>query len=234
MRVGYLTVTFVAAFGTLTSAEIWVEDPRCPGYGKWGRRRTFDPNENAIRLFEDGLTETGKQNDGSNIAVMSNKNLRGIKPASHRHLNNITNFQIKMYWEEGYCWQEEWEEREWCLECEASCGQDDHIWLQKCDEGEVKQRFTYENINQTIKAVKIKPLNRQDLCWTRTGINEMQLKPCGDSYKDEEGRDLQILIGFEEIGKFELHPNGHDKTNPGSSKCMDNREFSFNICSFEC
>ena len=233
MRLGFLIATSVAV-STVTSAEIWVEDPRCPGYGKWGRRRTFDPDENDMKLFEEGLTETEKPVDGSNVAIKSNKNLRAIKPASHRHLNGIINFQIKMYWEEGYCWQEEWNEREWCLECETSCVQDDHLWLRKCDEGENKQRFTYETINQATKAVKIKPLSRQDLCWTRTGINEMQLQPCGNSYKAGVGRDLQILIGFEEIGKFELNPNGYDKTNPGSLKCMNNRESLFNVCSFEC
>jgi hypothetical protein len=62
----------------------------------------------------------------------------------------------------------------------------------------------------------------------------MQLKPCGDNYNDAKGRDLQVLIGFDEIGKFELHHNGQDKTNPGNLKCMTNREFSFNVCSFDC
>jgi hypothetical protein len=121
------------------------------------------------------------------------------------------------------------------LECEGkACGQDDHLWLKRCDNGEDRQRFTYETVNDAIQAVKIKPLDHQDLCWTRTGINEMQLKSCGDNYTDGEGRDLQALIGFSKSGKFELHPNGHDETNPDSFKYMDNRKFSFNVCSIEC
>lgn len=37
---------------------------------------------------------------------------------SHRRLEDF-NFQIKMHWEEGFCWQEEWRERKWCWQCEG-------------------------------------------------------------------------------------------------------------------
>jgi hypothetical protein len=40
----------------------------------------------------------------------------------------------------GYCWQDEWEDRKWCLECEgSSCGEDDYLWIKKCDEDEKEQ-----------------------------------------------------------------------------------------------
>jgi hypothetical protein len=218
MKVGCLIVTTVAVFVTFVSA--WDEDPRCPGYGS-GRRTLKVPNETNMRLFEDAITEKKTPMDGSNVEVKA-KYLRGVEGRSYRQLNDIFNFQVQMYWEEGYCWQNEWNKREWCWECEgASCGEDDHLWLKKCDDDEDEQRFTYEIINEAVNAVKIKPLDRQDLCWTRTGVNEHQLKPCGDKYKDEvTGLDLQVLIGFEESGRFELHPNGFDETNPNSFKCM--------------
>jgi hypothetical protein len=173
-------------------------------------------------LFEDALTEEANPIDRSNIEDKANKNLRGVGRSSFRQLDDIFHFQVKMYWEEGYCWQNEWDERDWCWECEGSgCGEGDHIWLKECDDNEDDQRFTYENIDETIQAIKIKPLNSQDLCWTRTGENEHQLKPCGDNYKDEAtGLDKQVLVGFAESGRFQLHPNGFDETNPDMFKCI--------------
>ena len=219
MRVGCLIVAVVIVLDTNASA--WEEDPRCPGYGS-GRRSLKAPYETYVRLFEDVLVEKGKPIDGSSVEVKANKYLRGVEGRSYRQLNQIFNFQVQMYWEEGYCWQNEWDKRDWCWECEGSgCGEDDHLWIKKCDDDEDEQRFTYEIVNEMIRAVKIKPLSRQDLCWTRTAVNEHQLKPCGDNYKDEvTGLDLQVLIGFAESGRFQLHPNGFDDTNLNSSKCM--------------
>ena len=213
MRLGFLIAMTIAFFGTFASAdEKWDVDSRCTS--RKGARQTIGrPNEPGTR----------KRIDGHKDAVKPNKNLRAVDRTRHRRLD-IFNFQVKMYWEEGYCWQDEWDEREWCLECEGSdCGEDDHLWVKKCDDDEDEQRFTYEIVNETIHAVKIKPLNRQDLCWTRTEINKHQLKPCGDhTYTDEvTGLDRQVIIGFKESGRFEMHPNGFDdETNPDNAKCM--------------
>lgn len=222
MRIGCLIVAAIAVFGQFESAYGWNEDPRCPGYENEGKR-ALDTIEPSMRLLENSLAETGKRIDDSNVEVKSKKNLRGV----HRQLDGEFNFQLKMYWEEGYCWQEEWDEREWCLECEgSSCGEDDHLWLQKCDDDEDEQRFTYEIVDATTQAVKIKPLDRQDLCWTRVAVNEHQLQPCGDGFKDEiTGLDKQVLIGLTESGSFELHPNGFANEINGlvnETRCMCN------------
>jgi hypothetical protein len=211
MRVGCLIVATVAFFRTFASAEEnWDEDPRCPGYGNKTKPNT--------RFLKNGLAETGTPIRRSNVVAKPDKNLRGV----HRKLDEIYNFQLKMYWEEGYCWQNEWEDREWCLECEGtSCGQDNHLWLKKCDDDKDEQRFTYKIINATTQAVKISPLDRQDLCWTTIGDKEMMLKECGDTYKDEVTRlDKQVLIGFAEGGRFQLHPDGFDETNPNVYMCI--------------
>ena len=216
MRLGCLLVATVAFFCEFSSANEWNEDPRCPGYGTSGRR-VFDISESDNRKPIDGLKAT----------VKPNKNLRIVEPTSRRQLEDIFNFQIKIYWEEGYCWQDEWDEREWCLECEGpGCGEDDHLWLKKCDDDEDEQRFTYEIVNEMIRAVKIKPLNRQDLCWTRTMVNKHQLKPCGNhTYTDEvTGLDLQVIINFTEISWFEPHPNGFaNEKNPRNFKCLSSQ-----------
>lgn len=219
MRVGwiFLIVATVVSFPTLASAEQdWDEDPRCRGYGN--KTRALGTIEPSRRWLKDDPVETGKPIRRSGVTVKANKNLRGV----HRLLDEIYNFQLKLYWDEGHCWHNEWKERKWCLECEeTSCDLDSHLWLKKCDDDREEQRFTYEIINVTTQAVKISPLNRNDLCWTAIREKEMMLKECGDSYKDEvTGLDNQVLIGFAEGGRFQLHPNGFDESNPNVYKCI--------------
>ena len=123
----------------------------------------------------------------------------------------------------GYCWQEEWEDRKWCLECEGStCGEDDYLWVKKCDEDEKEQvrqirpnrqqfetavfshillfqRFIYRPVSGT-DGGHLSPYYRQDLCWERTRVNAHQLRPCSNYYK-------QIIVGIRFDDKFEMHPN---------------------------
>lgn len=55
-------------------------------------------------------------------------------------------FQLKMYWEPGYRWQEEIFERKWCIECDdGSCSRGHQLEIKKCD-GDRNQRFVYEEV----------------------------------------------------------------------------------------
>lgn len=111
--------------------------------------------------------------------------------------------------------QAEWRERRWCLQCEGgSCGDGDELLLKTCS-GSSKQKFVYAGVSGT-NGGKLKPFTRQDLCWTRTGNRLFQLKSCGGGYRDELGRDKQIIIGVELEGSFEMHPNGRN------DECLDN------------
>jgi hypothetical protein len=183
----------------------------------------FDSNEPDIRSIEDEKEIIPLDSS----LISSTKSLRGSNANdANRDLKSLNVFQIKMYWEEGYCWQEEWRERRWCLECEGrSCGEDDYIWLQECSSSSPHQKFVYEPVTGS-GGGKIKPYSSQNLCWTRTSANHHQLKPCGDNYTDSHGHDIQLLIGFTFDSEFELHPNGD------TSKCMVNRKFVFNVGSF--
>lgn len=43
-------------------------------------------------------------------------------------------FRIRLYWEEGYYWQESYSEKKYCMECDgSSCGDGDKVRIQKCD-----------------------------------------------------------------------------------------------------
>jgi hypothetical protein len=181
--------------------------------------------------------KTNDQNDrharadrpSSTSVISSTRSLSGTMTYANRDLESLAVFQIKMYWEEGYCWQEEWNKRRWCLECKgSSCDEDDYLWLQECSSSSM-QKFIFEPVAGT-GGGKIIPYSRLDLCWTRTRVNAHQLKPCGDNTMDSRGRALNVLIGFTFDSEFELHPNGyHNESDPDTFKCMDNRKLVFNV-----
>lgn len=151
----------------------------------------------------------------STVMSSSLSNLRGSNLNSRRRLDLLLTFQLQLYWEEGACWQEEWRKREWCLQCKGgSCNTDDYLILAECS-GSSKQRFIYKQVSGS-GGGKFMPVTRPDLCWTRTRVNAHQLRPCGDGYKDDQGRDVQIIVGFDPFEASELHPNGVP------DKCMDN------------
>jgi hypothetical protein len=202
--IAHAILSVAALLSTLATA--WEEDSRC------SRRRALDPNKTDTNL--------GIQKSEQVAAVSPDKNLRG--PEANRQLRQLT-FMLKMYWEEGYCWQEEWRERKWCLKCEGSkCNEDDHLLLDNCSWNDDEQWFVHESIDADERKIKLKPWTNPDLCWTRTGDSTHTLKPCGNNYVDSTGRDAQVLIGFKESGEFELHPNGRS----GDCLVNDHREYT--------
>lgn len=173
----------------------WDEDPRCRR-----NRKLFDPNEPDPRLVEDGLTIEGIRSRPRNTT----NEVKAASPPGRmlRGDRSDTRFQLKMYHEKGYCWQGEWDEKRWCLECEGkSCGEDDYLWIKKCDKDEDEQWFVYREISGT-GGGHLSPYERQDLCWERTRVNAHQLRPCDKKEKK------QIIKGIRYDGKFEMHPNG--------------------------
>ena len=190
MKLASVAISAVALFSPLVSA--WDVDPRCPPPPP---ERRLEPDK---FLEEDGLVyeelSPPEQVVHSSEMVESERNLRGSEVDVHRELADVEYFQLRMYWEEGYCWQEEWKERKWCWECEGgSCGTNDYIWIEECSSSSL-QRFVYDN-------GRIKPYTNQGLCLERTGDREHRLKSCS-------GSDKQKFDGFQSSGSFELHPKG--------------------------
>jgi hypothetical protein len=222
MKFSSKVISTIVLLSSLVAA--WDVDDRCL------RRREleespFDLNEPNLSFIEDE-----KENICSDSSMLSStKTLRRSMTYANHDLESLAVFQINMYWEEGYCWQEEWKERRWYLECERStCGEDGYLWLQECSSSSM-QKFVYGPVAGT-GGGKIKPYSRLDLCWTRTRVNSHQIKPCEDNTTDRRGRDLHVLIGFTFECKFKLHPNGyHNELNPVTFKCMDNHKFVFNV-----
>lgn len=117
-------------------------------------------------------------------------------------------FQLKIYWEEGFCWQQEWIERKWCMSCQyGTCDENDIMWVQECSDDDI-QLFVWEAVGGT-GGGRLKPFTRQDLCFENTSNNStlrmsfFKLRPC-----DENNKDSQIITGLTQDAPFELYPFG--------------------------
>ena len=109
-------------------------------------------------------------------------------------------FNMKMYWESDFCWQEETFDRRWCMACEGNiCNENDRILISTCDANSSIQHFVWEPVSGTTG--KLKPYSRQDLCWEKVRPIRFRLKPCRDT-------NDQLVNGWTSSDKFELHPFG--------------------------
>jgi hypothetical protein len=144
----------------------------------------------------------------SQMSNSSSDPLRGdIDDSAHRQLSGDFHFQIKMYWEEGFCWQDEWRERKWCWQCEGgNCNEGDKIELRVCS-GSSRQRWKYHSAGGG--RVRFSPLSRNDLCFEMQSEKRGRLAKCDDNNRDQE------FTGFEDSGgEFELFPSGQ------SDRCL--------------
>lgn len=226
----------------------WNCDDRCPDYNacleeerQRGNRRALDGGgvwkhkTSTSLLFLSAETQLNGRNDGNHrdtvgsgngskgnnmskrpTVVETQQNLRGVATSM------TTRFLLRMYHEESteYCWQSEWEDRGWCMECEecescgsVSCDEGDSLWIKFCNDDQDEQYFVYEEVSGT-GGGRLKPYTAQSLCLEKTGSRAMVLKTCQDGNMD------QILMGFAMSGAFELYPYGHDTASTSSPKCL--------------
>jgi hypothetical protein len=107
-------------------------------------------------------------------------------------------FHLKMYWEEGFCWQEEWRERAWCFDCNGQdCNENDLLSTQDCAETKMQEFVWIPQGNKDGRG-SLKVANR-NLCFERVLNQEYRLRPC-------DGKERQMFVGFTFVGPFELHP----------------------------
>jgi hypothetical protein len=129
-----------------------------------------------------------------------------IRHLTARELNTELTFNMKLYWEEGYCWQEEWNERKWCMECDGDiCEEGDVLEIQACEKV-TRQKFNWV---PTSGGGRLKTAG-SNLCLEKVGVNEYELRRCSTSSK-------QILSGFHSSKPFELYPRGDE-----GKKCLHN------------
>ena len=208
MRRAFLVLSAMVLCSPRVAA--WNEDPRCPGY-RSSRALLEGDDPDIVDIdydYESDLVTPHEHDFESAVAITSNS-LRGSASNVHRELSQDFDFQLKMHWEEGFCWQEEWDERKWCMSCAGDvCNLNDLLLIQKCDGKEKIQRFMYEPVSGT-GGGKIMPLTRPDLCWERVpSVNEderteYKLRDCEISNKS-----TQIVVGFDPSKPFELKTYG--------------------------
>jgi hypothetical protein len=88
--------------------------------------------------------------------------------------DGCNSFRIKLYWEEGYNWQEEWIERKWCLECSSGrCGTDVDIVIRKCDSDTTRFEFVDSGDGQQ---VQVKVAGQDNLCLELMESNNRDIK----------------------------------------------------------
>lgn len=207
-------------FGFESSATYWDCDDRCPNYDDCmdggARRHVLEQNlviddEDASSRKDERLYQSSE--DAKSLVPAADKNINVAEPASlrrgtgnqQRQLKE-TYFHLKMYHEESkdYCWQGEWEDRRWCLDCEGSeCNHGDDIEIRTCErQGQRDQQFVYEPVSGS-DGGRIKPYFNQDLCLVRlSSSQEFGLDWCEeDGYDDKE-----IFLGFTFDSEFKLVP----------------------------
>lgn len=86
-------------------------------------------------------------------------------------------FALKLYWQMGYNWQEEFFERKWCMKCHGNtCADEDGLFLTECGDGESKFKFR----NQQGKETQIQIANTDRCLEMRPGSRRVFVDGCDD------------------------------------------------------
>jgi len=112
-------------------------------------------------------------------------------------------FRLKLFWANGYDWQEEFWEQEWCMKCDASmndpgapCELDDSFTIDTCNDDSTW--FLFRNLSNGETQLQIAESN---LCMELIGQRQIQLRNCISSYSRQK-----FVAGNGSFGgeKFEL------------------------------
>lgn len=116
-------------------------------------------------------------------------------------------FRLKMYWEEGYYWQENINEKWWCMSCQdGSCVSGSKMELRNCEnkDDDLDALFVavgpYDNVSHQFRVAN------SNLCLMKMGRGRaIKLKPC--KKPTEKHFELQLFKGFKPDEKFDLRPS---------------------------
>jgi hypothetical protein len=83
-----------------------------------------------------------------------------VPPSQPTPSSGLQNFKLKLYWQEGYFWQEESFERKWCMRCPGgACGLGGQLFIEECDDDGV-QRFDFEYVSGDEVLIKLRGTGR--------------------------------------------------------------------------
>jgi hypothetical protein len=112
-------------------------------------------------------------------------------------------FRLRLYWEDGYYWQESHSEKKYCMQCDgSSCGDGDKVRIQTCGGDNTKFEFYKRsggeaNIRDT----------KSSRCMRVEG-GKIRMRDC------DSGDSKQRFTGSFSSSKFEIHPQDD------SDKCV--------------
>ncbi|KAI2506108.1 hypothetical protein MHU86_8339 [Fragilaria crotonensis] len=159
-------------------SSAWDVDPRCL-------------NRRGLEYFdEDEMFEEPEFEDDENFEEEE------IRHLTDSELSSGLRFNMKIHWQEGYCWQDEWEERNWCMQCDGHvCGEGDKLEVQVCEKV-TQQEFSWvpTDVGGRLKVAD------KNLCFQHINRTMYRLEVCSSSEK-------QVLVGFSASTPFELYPH---------------------------
>ena len=124
-----------------------------------------------------------------NIAAAETQDAQDGKSKYLRTRELGTYFNIKMYWKSGYRWQGSTSEKKWCMKCISnSCSRGSGIKIEKCDTGDSRQQFYYDD-------GRIRSRKNKAACFERDG-RSIKLRSCSDS-RDQKWDELSKSNSFQ-------------------------------------
>jgi hypothetical protein len=145
-------------------------------------------------------------------------------------------FQVRLYWESGYYWQETYVETFYCMECascasftlndgwegecevpsstSASCQEGHQIWVRKCKDE--RRLYTFEIIKNFGTGDQIR-VHGTDLCFSIVDDTYLELRPC------DKNHPTQLFNPIEETTKFELRPYDQRDMSMKDANCLSQR-----------
>jgi hypothetical protein len=169
-------------------------------------------------------------------------------------------FKIRLFWQHGYYWQENWDESFFCIECTAcdeygyldgwvhgckkykpvdnavdQCKINDQFWIMPCDD-----RSTYFNIIDNGSALQIK-INGTNLCMERGATQSGQYRSRVLRVREcDLTRDKQLFAPVSNIDRFEMRSYKEKDWTEDDADCVsqlhhpkDGEVLSFQNCKLD-
>jgi hypothetical protein len=112
-------------------------------------------------------------------------------------------FNLKLYWEEGYFWQEERIERKWCMQCRGGCRIGKDLKIVDCDGGRRGNPDNFRFIQHSGGEIQIQE-DSSELCFQRSG-RDISLQRCNSGNSNQ--RWVATSGGFGGR-RFQISPKG--------------------------
>jgi hypothetical protein len=144
-----------------------------------------------------------------------------------------SSFQLRLYWESKYFWQETHRETWWCMECTkcneyslgdgpnhgcvvpgntgSSCQEGHMIWIRKCKDNSRDYKFNILKNSGSGDQVRVEDTN---LCLSTVRNRYLELKTC------DKNSSRQLFKPITNIHKFELRPYSQRNWSISDAQCL--------------